>query len=444
MSPPLLTRSKLVGLGIAGATLVLAVGITVVLVATRPRPEQRALSAIVPRVVVIELDAIPVHPVFQGFGVAAAFSRADVPSRISSTVIEVPATTLAGATVTPGQVLVRLDDSDVRRQLVTATQQIAMLDALLAQLATEETSLLEQAKLAEEDAALARADLERVRLASAEGAARDREVDRARQVVLTAERVAVTLRERASAVPARRSGLEAQRASQESVRFQSATDVERCEIMAPIAGVIQRFDLKQGEMVRAGELVARLVDASRMEVPLQLPAGVRPLVRVGDPVELRSTDRRDRTWSAKVSRIAPEDDQRNRTFTVWAELEQDPASPDAIAPGMFLEGIVSSATPQTLTVIPRRAIRGNQIFIVEEGVVKHMVIEEGFPVTGPYPDAPVPDRDWVALRSGPGAGTSVVLDAARVLPDGGRIEAVPPVASTAPAQPPVEGAERAR
>lgn len=426
MSSPLLSWSKLAGFGVGAVLLVLAVAVSGILYATRPRPEQRSLSTIVPRVVVIPLDRIPVHPHFQGFGVASAFTRADVPSRISSTVIEVPATTMAGSVVTPGQILVVLDDSDAQRQLDSATQQIAGLDAQLAQLKTEEASLIEQARLAEEDAALARIDLERVRSASAEGAAREREVDRARQAVLVAERLAVTLNERAKAAPARRSGLMAARAGQQAAQRQAATDVDRCRITAPVGGVIQRFDLKPGEMVKAGEIVARIIDASRMEVPLQLPAGVRPMVRVGDPVELRSTDRRERVWSATVARIAPEDDQRNRTFTVWAELQQDPMAPEAVAPGMFLEAIVSSATAQLLTVIPRRAIRGDRIFVVTDGIVNHVDIVEAFSVSGPYPGAPVADREWVAVRGDPPAGTIVVLDAARVLPDGGRVNGVPP------------------
>jgi len=435
MSPPLFTRSKLAGLGMAAALIIAAVAISALLYATRPRPEQRPLSTIVPRVVVIKLDQIPVRPTFQGFGVAAAFTRADVPSRVSSTVREVPESTLAGASVIPGQVLLTLDDSDARRQLESATQQIAMLDAQMAQLGTEGVSLLELAKLAEEDAALARADFERVRAASAEGAAREREVDRARQAVLAAERVAVNLRERAIALPSRRAALVAQRGAHEASRSQSATDVERCRIASPVGGVIQSFDLKPGEMVKAGDLVARVVDTSHMEVPLQLAAGLRPLVRIGDPVELSGTDRSGRIWSATVARIAPEDDQRNRTFTVWAELTQDPSSPGALAPGRFLEAMVSSATPQTLIVVPRRAIRGDRIFVVEDGVVRHFEIAEAFPVTGPYEKAPVDDREWVALRSDLPAGTVVVLDAARVLPDGGRIEPVAPVASSRGAEP---------
>jgi len=449
MSPALPSRSKLISLAIAATLLVAAIAVAAVLVATRPRPEQHALTAIVPRVVVVEVDRLAVRPTFGGYGVAAAFTRADVPSRISSTVLEVPEATIAGSAVAKGQLLVQLDASDFERQLQSAEQQIAMIDASREQLATEVLSLDEQIKLLEEDVELARTDLERVRAASAEGAAREREVDRARQVVLLAERAAAALRERRATTPAREALLVAQRSSQESVRRQAATDVERCHIESPVTGVLQSFDLKPGEMVRAGAMVARVVDASRIEVPLRLPAGVRPLIKVGDTVELRSTDRRDRSWPATVSRIAPEDDQRSRTFTVWAERAQDPARPDAIAPGMFLEATISSAEAQTLSVVPRRAIRANTIFIVEDGRVRHLEIEEAFTVTGPLEGAPVSDREWVALRNGPEAGTLIVLDAARVLPDGGRIEPVPPGAAapvrtpTEPATRPIEAAQRA-
>ncbi|MBX3355755.1 MAG: HlyD family efflux transporter periplasmic adaptor subunit [Phycisphaeraceae bacterium] len=432
MAPPLLTRSKLTALGLAAGVLLVGGAISAMLVATRSRPEQKGLDAIVPRAVVIHLDAIEVQPSFQGFGVAAAFTRADVPSRISSTVLHVPDSILAGAPVSAGQVLVELDPQDALRQLESATQQIAMLDAQLLQLATEEASLVKQVALAEEDAALAKADLDRVRSASDAGAAREREVDRARQAVLAAERSTVILRERLAAIPARRGLLEAQRGAQEALRLQAVTDVDRCRIESPVGGIIQRFDLKPGEMVRAGDLVARVIDSTRIEVPLQLPAGVRPLVRVGDEVEFRSTDRREMKWRAEVSRIAPEDDQRNRTFTVWAERVQDPFAFDAIAPGMFIEGIVTSSQRERLTVVPRRAIRADRVFIVNDGRVQHVDIQEAFPVSGPFPGAEVSDREWVALRSGPPPGSVVVLDAARVLPDGGRIEAVAPSAGRRP------------
>jgi len=431
MTPPPSRRSLLPGIAIAIGSLVLALAIVLVLVVTRPAPEQRSGGPGLPRVVVVPIDRIPVQARFGGFGVAAAFARADVPSRISSTVIEVPEAIIAGAPVKAGQLLVRLDDDDHRRQLAAAAQQMASIDAQLAALETEAVSLAGQFELAEKDVQLMRLDLERVRAASAEGAAREREVDRAQQALFVVERLLITLRERLDALPSRRDSLAAQRHGFEISMRQAAADIERCSITSPVAGVLQRFDLKLGEMVRAGEMVARVVDSSRIEVPVQLPAGVRPLVHVGDPVELRSTDRRERTWSATIARIAPEDDQRNRTFTAWAELTQDPTRPDAIAPGVFLEVLVLSAQPEPLTVVPRRAIRGDVVFVVEDGVVRHMEIDEAFMVPGPYPGAPVPDSEWVALRRGPAPGSVIVLDASRVLPDGGRVEPVAPEAHRA-------------
>lgn len=425
MTPPP-TRSMLPGIMIALGALALALGITTLLILTRPRPEQRSGGAPLPRIVVVTLDRIPVHAHFGGFGTAAAFTRADVPSRISSTVVEVPQEIVAGARVEAGQLLVRLDDTDHRRQFEAATQQIAVIDSQLAALSTEEASLAGQVELAAKDVEIMRVDLDRVRAASTEGAAREREVDRALQALLAAERVALALRERLDAIPARRGTLEAQRRGHEIAREQALVDIERCQISSPKPGVIQRFDLKLGEMVRAGDVVARVVDASRIEVPVQLPAGVRPLIRVGDPVELRSTDRRERSWEATVARIAPEDDPRTRTLTVWAELSQDPTSPDAIAPGMFLEVLVRSARSEPLVVVPRRSIRGDLVFVVEDGVIRHERIEEAFAVRGPYPGARVRDAEWVALRRGPGAGATIVLDASRVLPDGGRVEPVMP------------------
>ncbi|MDY7109546.1 MAG: HlyD family efflux transporter periplasmic adaptor subunit [Planctomycetota bacterium] len=405
--------------------LAIGIGIYTGLVRTKPVPARSGRGDAAPQVVVMPAKAVEVRRQWEGFGTAEAMDSADVPARVTATVIEIPTEILPGTWVEEGQLLVRLDDSDFVRQVEITTQSIEDIEAQLARLEIERASWKERIALAEAQVALARAEFDRVTRARESGAAKEREVDQARQALLAAQRDETNAREAYDKLPAGRRSLEALRLGQEAQKRLAMQNVQRCRIVSPLAGVLQTVDVEVGENLAAGQRVARVVDRSRIEVPLRLPAGARTGIAVGDDVLLHATGGGDRTWSARVARIAPEDDEATRTAAVYVELEQDAHDPRALAPGQFLRGTVSSSQPQRRWIVPRRALMGDRLLLVNDGRIVSRAIEIDFQIEKKLPQLGLPDDQWVVLREPLEEGELIVANASRGLPDGVAVTAVP-------------------
>ena len=415
---------------VCSAVLAIAVGVFAWLSYSRPRPQQTSMADASPRVVVMKAQPVPVQRQWEGFGTAQAFEAADVPSRVTATVIERPINVRAGQPVARGQVLVQLDDADFQRQLEITQQAIEDIDAQLSRLAVEEQSWQRRVDLATEDVRLAREEYERYREALAREAARQLEVDRALQRLLAAQQAEVAAREELEKIAPRRMSMQAQRNSQEASLRLARLNVERSRITSPIDGVLQAVDVDVGENISAGQRVARVVNVSRIEVPLLLPAAARQHIRRGDQAILTSMDSPPRSWMAHVVRIAPEDDPETRTMRVFVEVDQEPDR-GMLAPGKFVRGVVRVSEASMRWVVPRRALNSERVAVIKDGIVSSRPIAVDFHVHAEFPSLGLPDTEWVVLKEPVGENALIVVDSARMLPEG--IAAVPVIAEPAAA-----------
>jgi multidrug resistance efflux pump len=401
---------------------------------TAPKPPAADISNTLPRVIVMQAHPVPVQRQWEGYGAAHAMESANVPSRVTSTVIARPDEIRPGRSVTKGQMLVKLDDSDFVRQVEIATQSMQDIEAQLNRLDVEERSWSARADLVAEDARLARADLQRVQDAMARGGAMQRELDQAKQALNAAEQSEVATREELEKIVPRRASLRAQLLQEQATARLASQNVERSQIASPIDGILQAVDVEVGESITAGERVARVVSLNRIEVPLVLSAGARQHISVGDNAMLSSENGKRVTWAGRVARIAPEDDQSTRTMRVYVEVEVQPgaAPPVPPAPGQFVRGHVISSHAEARWVVPRRAIDRDRLRLVVENQIVSRAVETDFALEGELPAFDLPDRQWTVLKSSLPADALVVVDSSRNFAEGSRVE--PVIVNTADAQ----------
>jgi RND family efflux transporter MFP subunit len=403
-----------------------ALGLFQYLVSTAPQPLPSELMSAVPRVLVMRAQPMDVQRQWEGYGTAQAMDSANVPSRITSTVVGRPDEIRPGRTVSRGQLLVKLDDSDFVRQVEISAQAIGDIEAQLARLDVEERSWTARAALAAEDAKLARADLQRVQDAMARGAAMQRELDQAQQALNTAAQTEVATREEVDKIAPRRASLKAQLSQEQASLRLANQNVERSQIASPLNGVLQTVDVEVGESITAGQRVARVVSLDRIEVPIVLSAAARPFISVGDHAMLFSEGVNAAQWSARVARIAPENEHATRTMRVFVEVENQTAS--APAPGQFVQGRVASAQSERRWIVPRRAIDQDRVRLVVDNQIVSRAVETDFSMEREFPEFNLPDLQWTVLKSPLPAGALVVVDGARSLSEGSSVE---PVAANA-------------
>jgi HlyD family secretion protein len=188
---------------------------------------------------------------------------------------------LDGEMVTAGQVLIVLDDRDVR---LDVQQAAANMLEVQAKQAFAQKRLERSREAFEKEKELLELTLTRQTRAqglSAEGLLSQADLDTTsenlkrqqlavNQAQLTVEEVEIQLLE-----------LAAQASRTEALRDQALLDLERTEVRAPFAGVVSEIEVSQGDRVRSDGALLRLQNPATIEVRTQIPASYAEAVTRG-------------------------------------------------------------------------------------------------------------------------------------------------------------------
>jgi HlyD family secretion protein len=405
--------------------LLLSISIVAALVSTKPKLAEIKGDRSLQAVVVFGATELPMQRRTVGYGTADALQHADIPAEITTTVTVLLPTSRVGRRLNKGDLIVELDDTNFRQQLIRAEQSLSSAKSALSLLSIERDAAEQRSTLANQDKVLAEAEFLRVKEAFDKGAAKQREVDAAQQKLISVSSFAVNATETANRFPAREEQASTQVTSNEADVAIAKENVRRCKIVSPIDGVLQTIDVRVGEHVSIGKRIARVIDSKTVEIPLRLPSYARSFVRIGDEVSLRSAGFGKRRWKSRVSRIAPEDDTNSRTMIVYIDINQSALKSDEIPPGLFLRGEVQSMQDaRARWVVPRRSIREDRILVVRDGIVRSIPVVVEYSVTGELPEFGLPDQDWAVLETLLKQGDTIVVDPGGNLRDGMRVRSI--------------------
>lgn len=195
-----------------------------------------------------------------------------VPGKIVERRVEV------GASVKAGQVVARLDASDLALAEKSAAAQLASVQA-------------------ERD--LAEADFKRYADLRAKSFISQAEFDRRKNAFTTAE-----------------SRLDAARAQHR----QAANQVGYAALHADTTGIITAIEAEAGQVVAAGQTVARLARPGEKEVAFAVPESQRELFEKPVNISVTLNARPGRSWNAKLRELSPVADPVTRTYTARATI----------------------------------------------------------------------------------------------------------------------------
>ena len=159
---------------------------------------------------------------------------------------------------------------------------------------------------------------------------------------------------------------------------QAQRDLQRTEVIAPFAGLVQSESVDIGQLVGRNSAVATLYALDQVEVRLpiadrqlaflNLPVGQRGALPEGQRPAVRlSADYAGRTlsWSGRIVRTEAEIDVSSRMVNVVAQVEAD-SHADLPAVGLFVEAEIEGLLVDGIVVMPRSALRnGNRVLIVD-------------------------------------------------------------------------------
>ena len=298
-----------------------------------------------PRAVPVQTAAVVTSTPSQQFvqltasGYVVAQRRAAVASKATGRLIEL--NVREGSVVRRGDVLARLDASDVRAAIVAAQAGVRQAEAGVRQ--------------AEVELANADAELARSKGLQAQGFVSPQAVD-AVQTRSNAARAAV-----ASA----RAGLDVARAQ---VGVQRVAE-DFTEIRAPFDGVVLVKNANVGDIITplssaAGTqgAVVTMADMSTLEVEADVSEGSLAKARVGQPVEVLLDALPGVRFMGEVGGLVPTVDRAKATVTVKVRFKQLDARilPEMSAKVSFLSQPITTADQQPVLAVNPKALQQNQ------------------------------------------------------------------------------------
>lgn len=385
------------------------------LYALRQAPPRRDLAILPPLVETMYVHAQDVVEYFVGYGSANAIHRAQIAAELSATIVERVGDLREGAVVARGQILFRLDDRQYRHVFARAEALAAAERASLDELAVEQQGLAGLIATAQRETRVAREERNRVaRLLEQELAAK-KEFDFANLAYQQAQRVLQEYELQSARLGPRRVRIAATIRGYDEEAALARLNIDRCEIRAPFDAHIDSLHVDVGDHVVPGVVLATLIDPTRVEVAVRLPASIHDRVHVGAPCRLTSESTPSKRlaagsqWTGLIARVGPTADARTRTFAAYVVIDNAGQAQSgetdlpALVPGVFVTARIQGPTHPDRILVPRRACRGGRVFVVEDNrararsVVVERYLEDQAMVRG---DGHSPRRAGAGLRSG--------------------------------------------
>ena len=150
--------------------------------------------------------------------------------------------------------------------------------------------------------------------------------------------------------------------------------LEKTTVVAPVSGIITRIFAWPGELVGVRTSLATLY-SDELLIEAKVNEENFAGIQIGHPARIRFLAFGDRIFPAKVEKVLPNADPETQQYTVYLQLEQ---GQEFLRSGLTGEvSIIKNRRDDTL-LVPRRALFGNFIFVVNDGQVEMRQVRGGF------------------------------------------------------------------
>ena len=192
----------------------------------------------------------------------------------------------------------------------------------------------------------------------------------------------------------------------------------RTIVRAPVAGTVDDHLVEAGEVVQPGTPVARVVDASRLEISGGVPERFAPRVSLGDSARITFDILPGREFDGVISFVGTAVDRQSRTFPI--EIVMDNPQGD-VKPYMIANVRVLMRRIEDAIVVPRdvllRTEAGQQAIVVREG-------EQGDVAEARDVTLGATSENEVVVTSGLDAGDRLVVRGHQMVDPGDRVRVV--------------------
>jgi len=364
-----------------------AVGVMAWLVATRPVPPTNPEPPRIPAVAVTELVPRVFEAPIVGYGTVRPKNQVKIVPQVSGMITGVHPDLAVGKVIPSGEILFEIDRRAYESQVLQVEADIKLLEAQLQRHQREKKNLIDRLENAKKLLELAEGDLEREEELLQQGAARQIEVDAARERHLQRKDVVIAYENQLALIPylvaETNSRLEARRAQLADAQ----RNVENTKIRCPFNARVDYISAKASQVVLAHLAIATLTDMEAFEVAAVLDpsdlqwsdhrAYARAMgIDLGEPPAVRITwtlHGRRYSWSGQVSRLERHD-EATRTARLVVEIansldevtSHEHLGKPRLSIGMFCAAEIPAEPLHDALVLPRSAIHeDNAVYVFE-------------------------------------------------------------------------------
>jgi len=383
-----------------------------------PTPWRRVIVAALKVVILVAVAAIIVYwvrfapvavttqAVEQGSVIAEAMGTGTLEARIKATISPKISGRISavlvdqGDRVEAGQELVRLDDSELQRQVEVSESAVGAAHAAVDRQKADRAralAVLDQARY----------DYDRIKKLIEQNAAAETEFEDATKTLRVAE---------AEVARADAALLEAQKqlvAAQKTLEYQQAKLADTV-VRAPCAGLIARRDRDPGDVVVPGTSVLLLLDTGEMWVTAWVDETEMGRLSPSQPARVVFRSEPQKSYSGEVARLGRETDRETREFLVDVRVADLPAN---WAAGQRAEVYIETGRAEQAVRVPARFILWRDsrpgVFVEQAGRAAWRAVQPG-----------LRGRDLVEIRDGLRPGERLITPAkadAGPLRDGQRV-----------------------
>ena len=352
---------------------------------------------------------------FEATGSLAGDQQTDVAPQTAGKVVAVGVD--IGSQVKRGQMLVRLDDAELKLRVDQAAAQVEQAKAAVRQ-AEEKIGLrpgqaFDPNRVAEVAAARVTLELAEKNLIRAEKLIESGDVSRSFYDEQRARRDQLKEQYEVALAQARQNfaGVDVARTNVANAQAQLALarkSLSYVVIPAPIDGYVSERTADLGEYVSPQQKVVTIVRTNPLRIRIDIPEQAIPEVHQGQSVSITTSAWPDRNFSGRVARIAPNVSATSRTMTVEAEIENNSG---ALKPGQFATVRILQERAEPAVLVPARAVVTDagvsRVYVIKNGHAEQRLVQTG-----------QTDGDLIEIRSGIAADDLVATSNLEQLSDG--------------------------
>jgi RND family efflux transporter MFP subunit len=147
-------------------------------------------------------------------------------------------------------------------------------------------------------------------------------------------------------------------------------------IVSPLDGVVSEVSLaaRVGDLIGRDVKIATLISATRA-VEAKISEENFAGIKVGQKASVRFLGYGSQLYSASVTKVLPTANPETQRYTIHLAVDL-PA--EKLVPGLTGEASIVIGERDGQSIIPRRALRGNEVFVIEAGRVVTRKVQVGY------------------------------------------------------------------